>query len=944
MYPKKLIEVALPLEAINKEAAREKSIRYGHPSTLHLWWARRPLAACRAVLFSSLVDDPSEYIEDEEKQKQERVRLFQLIEQLVKWENINNEEVLDKAKLEIARSVSRNLGLEMPVGKQAIEEFLVTKVPPVLDPFAGGGSIPLEAQRLGLRAFASDLNPVSVLINKALIEIPPKFSDMPPVHPPEKKAKGDMEDMFAGKLWKGAEGLAEDVRYYGQWMRDEAEKKIGHLYPKIKIIQEILDERDDLKQQGLKVGDELNAVAWLWARTVICPNPACGKGLLLMKSFWLSRKKGKEAWLEYDNQSVDGNISFKIRKGIPSDIELIKGGTVDRRGARCLHCGAPTGLDYVRFEAKSKRMTYQLIGIVAKTSLGREYFSPIEEHVNRSKVAQPIWLPDQEIPVGLGVSIQNYGLLSFDMLFTNRQLVALNTYIELLDKTWQTINEEIKNGERPSEYADAIITYLALAISRLSDINNSLCMWENTRTQVRHLFTRQAIPIIWDFAEPNHFGNAAGDFNISLASIIRVLKNLRSYIPGSVFQEDANLIHLESDAIISTDPPYYDNIEYSSISNFFYVWLRKSLKKIYPKLFSTMLTPRSSELVASKHKFDGDQEKAKVFFENGLKTVFGNLQSFTNLLFPTTVYYAFKQTEIIADDMASTGWETMIEGLLANNYAIIGTWPLRTELSNRMRGQNSNALATSIVLVCRKRIGDAPKITRREFISRLRKSLPDAIGVLKQGNIAPVDLAQASIGPGMAIYSETDGVLEADGSLMNVRSALSLINKMLDEVYSEQEGDYDSDTRWAVSWYEQYGHDQTDFGIAETLSKAKNTSVDGLVQAGILESRAGKVRLLKRKELILGWSPEEDKRLTTWEATQYLIRALEKDGEQVAAELLAKLGTAGEPARDLAYQLYTICERKSWAQDALGYNMLVVAWPHLKELAGKTMRQQDHLL
>ncbi|HPO87569.1 MAG TPA: DUF1156 domain-containing protein [Candidatus Hydrogenedentes bacterium] len=959
-YRRKLIEVSLPLEAINKEAAREKSIRHGHPSTLHLWWARRPLAACRAVLFSSLVDDPSEYMPNEESARIERERLFRIIEDLVKWENSNNEDVLEKARLEIARSVARTLNIDAPIGKEAIREFLATKAPPVLDPFAGGGSIPLEAQRLGLRAYASDLNPVAVLINKALIEIPPKFANMPPVHPPEigeqgaesnrkgkKGKKKEVQPELWTREWKGAQGLAEDVRYYGKWMRDEAFKRVGHLYPPVTITKEMLAERADLKEQGLKAGDQLTVIAWLWARSVKCPNPACGAEMPLVKSFSLSTKKNHHTWIE---PIVEKNLAmrFVVKVGKGSTLE----GTVTRSGAQCICCNTPVPFSYIRSEGQAGRITSKLMAIVANDGSGRIYFSPDEFHAQKAIEAKPLWKPDQELQGKVKVNVPLYGLATFGDLFTPRQLNALTTFSDLVNLTRQVVYENavaVKHANA-KEYADAIATYLSFVVDWGANYWSSLTTL--AEGFIRGTFSRQALAMVWDYSEANPFSQSSGNFLNGLEWIQKALHLLPCNPDGYVKKEDAGALRFDLSVGISTDPPYYDNISYADLSDYFYVWARRSLGNIYPDLFSTVLTPKSQELVATPYRFEGNKSKAQSFFEHGLQKVFNNMSHIAHVGYPVTIYYAFKQSEnsdevvnenhevIIDDSRASTGWETMLEGLLKNGFEITGTWPVRTERESRSVGIGANALATSIVLVCRPRPENATSCSRREFLGALKKELAPALRELQQGSIAPVDLAQASIGPGMAAFSRYSAVLEADGSPMSVRTALTLINQALDEYLSEQEGEYDADTRWALSWYEQFGHNEAAYGVAETLSKAKNTSVNGLAEAGILEARGGKVRIYLRDELDTEWDPSRDKRLTAWEACQHLIHALENGGEESAAGLLAKLGSVAEPARDLAYRLYTVCERKGWAQDALGYNMLVVAWPRLKELAGRVDRQQ----
>ena len=945
-YRKKLIEVSLPLEAINKEAAREKSIRHGHPSTLHLWWARRPLAACRAVLFSSLVDDPSEYMPDEESARIERERLFDIIEDLVLWENSNNEEMLDKARSEIARAVARNLNMDMPVGKEAIREFLATKAPPVLDPFAGGGSIPLEAQRLGLRAHASDLNPVAVLINKALIEIPAKFANLPPVHPPDetpapnkrgKKGEGTMP--LFGREWKGAQGLAEDVRYYGKSMRDEAFKRIGHLYPPVTITKEMLAERPHLKEQGLKVGDQLTVIAWLWARTVKCPNPACGAQMPLVRSFALSTKKGKEAWIE---PIIEGNkVRFTMRTGS----DKIPEGTVNRNGARCICCGTSVAFNYVRDEGKASRMSEQMMAIVADAPKKRIYLAATNEHETIARSLRPAWKPETDLPEkALGFRVQLYGMTRHQDLFSNRQLLLLTTFVDLAKEIYGMILSDTPSSRSDRKYyADSVATYLAFAIDKMTTTNSAICTWQTEPTRLVAAFSRQAIPMVWDYAEANPFSDAAGDYRLGILSITEVLERLFGTVVGNVQHKDAMQID-EGDTfspMVSTDPPYYDNIGYADLSDYFYTWLRHSLIDSYPDLFKTVLVPKSQELIASPFRFDGDRAKANTFFENGLTKVFANINRIQNDDYPLTVFYAFKQSEMDSDEpgeqtnaVASTGWETMLEGLVKAGYSVTGTWPVRTELTVALKSSVS-ALASSIVLVCRPRLQSTRSVSRRDFLSALKKELAPALRELQQGSIAPVDLAQAAIGPGMAVFSRYSAVLEADGKPMSVRTALALINQALDEYLTEQEGEYDADTRWALAWFEQFGHTEGQFGVAETLSKAKNTSVSGLDEAGILEARSGKVRLYRRDELDSDWNPTQDKRPTAWEACQHLIYALDNSGEEPAAELLAKLGSAAEPARDLAYRLYTVCERKGWAQDALGYNSLVIAWPRLKELASR---------
>jgi putative DNA methylase len=932
-YKKKLIEVALPLEAINKESAREKSIRHGHPSTLHLWWARRPLAACRAVLFASLVDDPSAHPEQfpsEEDQEKERRRLFSIIEDLVKWENTTEERVLSAAREEIMKSTDNN-------------------PPPVLDPFCGGGSIPLEAQRLGLEAHGSDLNPVAVLITKALIEIPPKFANQPPVHP---RKNNQLQN------WVGARGLAEDIRYYGQWMRQEAEKRIGHLYPKVKITEAILQERPDLKDQNLKSGDELTVIAWLWARTVKCPNPACVAQMPLVRSFWISKRKAKEVWVQPIIDTLEKTINFKIRIDEGNAPE----GTVSRNGAQCIFCNHHVPLDHIRSEGKAKRMGVQMMAIVVEGKKGRVYLPPIMEHKSTADFEKPQNIPDSNLPEqALGFRVQLYGIKKHQDLFTPRQLVALTTFSDLVSKARESVIEEAQIAVFPNDdrgldeggtgaiaYADAVATYLAFLIDKQADLGNALNRWEPVAQCPRQLFGRQAIPMVWDFAEGNPLGNSSGSWSILIDNLHHSLNS-----PGFIFDRKSVGMSLQLDAtaaiskvsvpLISTDPPYYDNIGYADLSDFFYIWLRRSLKDVYPNLFSTLMVPKNQELVADPHRFGGDKEKSRKFFESGAIKAFSLMCMAQNTEFPMTVYYAFKQSEIEGigkenkvqtTTAVSTGWETMLEGLLTAGLSVTATWPTSTECRSRMRGQVSNALASSIVIVCRPRPESAPMATRREFISALKTELPEALKNLQHGNIAPVDLAQAAIGPGMSVFSRYAKVIEADGKPMTVRTALQIINQALDEYLTEQEGDMDQDTRFCVAWFEQFGLNEGPFGEADVLARAKNTSVRGLEDAGVAVSKGGKLKLLSREEYPQSWDPAKDKRLTVWECTQHLIRRLNTGGEQGAAELAGRLGSGrSEEARALAYRLYSICERKNWAKQALDYNSLVIAWPEIITLA-----------
>ncbi len=918
---KKLIEVSLPLDAINAASVKEKSIRHGHPSTLHLWWARRPLAACRAVLFASLVDDPSAHPDKfptEEAQAAERKRLFGIIERLVPWENSNNADVLKEARDEIRESCDGDL-------------------PPVLDPFAGGGSIPLEAQRLGLEAHASDLNPVAVLINKALIEIPPRFAGRPPIHP-------DQEGAAELRSWSGAQGLAEDVRYYGRWMRDEAKRRIGHLYPKVKLPPE-------------HEGAEATVIAWLWARTVRSPNPAWDRPVPLVKSFVLSKKKARVTWAEPIVDYTNRAVHFEIRTGITDDVPE---GTVNRRGGRCLATGAAMPFSHIREEACAGRMGQQLMAIVAEGDRRREYVAPSSEHAEMAGVYLPQDLPRGELAGKARGNVGAYGLSEWIDLFTNRQLMALSTFSGLVDEARELIQRDAVTaglsadltplsdaGTGAIAYAEAVAVYLAFSLSKMADRGSTICTWFSARDSTRNTFSRQAIPMSWDFAETNTLLDGTGSF---VGAVDWTAESVEGWqipeaVPGAAVQRDAQAVLKDHEGVlVSTDPPYYDNIGYADLSDFFYVWLRRCVGEIFPSICSTLLVPKGQELVATPYRFGGDKRKAEEFFETGLSQVFDQSRSVQDERFPLTLYYAFKQAETTDGGVSSTGWETMLQSLLDSGFSISGTWPMRSELSNRMLASGTNALASSIVLACRRRPESAQMATRREFLNALKSELPESLRLLREGAIAPVDMAQAAIGPGMAVFSRYARVMEASGETMRVRTALELINETLDEVAEGIDADFDYDTRWAVSWFGEYGFEEGEFGRAELLSKSRNTSVAGLAEAGIVDSGAGKVRLLRRDEMDSNWDPTTDGRFTIWEVTHHLIHRIHEQGEEAAAALLHAVGGHGESAKELAYRLYLICERKRWATEALDYNSLVTSWPELTKLAASAPATPTTLL
>ena len=1209
---RKLIEVALPLNAINAASVREKSIRHGHPSTLHLWWARRPLAAARAVIFAQVVDDPSAHpalFPTEKAQEQERERLFRIIEKLVRWENINDETVLEQAREEIRESWLRTC-IENADHPRAAELFDPDRLPAFHDPFAGGGTLPLEAQRLGLEAHASDLNPVAVLINKAMIEIPPRFTRHAPVNP---EARTEFK---RGARWngKGAQGLAEDVRYYGRWMRDEAEKRIGHLYPRVEVTAAMAEERTDIERY---VGRKLRVVAWLWARTVKSPNPAFAHvDVPLASTFMLSTKRGKEA---YAAPVVDNDeYGFAVKVGMPANPVAAKAGTKLGRGAnfRCLMSGSPIAGNYIKAEGQAGRMGSRLMTIVAEGDRARVYLPPTPEMEAVARKAVPEWKPDIEFfQQALGFRIGNYGMSKWSDLFTPRQLVALTTFSDLVDKAmervhrdcleartlslgprasrprqndksncdegkmpsipeaeasdasfsgvspsnpfhrtylphfeagavpqhicfrladslpqdlllqWEEELQRLTENDRETErrrrmeaaldrgygacwlrrpavavlvrdallhfdgkryrlhewvimpnhvhvlatpldgtslsgivhswksytakqankvlkrqgefwqkdyfdrfmrddehyqataeyihrnpvmaglcekeedwewssrdhlswergrlalatfsrasrprsqdarlaeggagaraYAEAVGVYLAFAISKLADRGSTICTWFTERDSTRNTFARQSIPMTWDYAELNTLLDGTGSFAGAITWTAESIEGLSANgapVVGAGSMADAAAQSISAHKLISTDPPYYDNVGYADLSDFFYVWLRRALRPVFPDLFATLAVPKAEELVATPHRHGGT-EHAETFFLSGMTRAMRRLAEQAHPAFPMTIYYAFKQAErrdnpgtagrnrkssASMEGSTSTGWETFLGAVIDAGFLITGTWPTRTELANRMRGTRSNALASSIVLVCRRRSLDTPTTSRREFLAALRSELPPALSDLQKSNIAPVDLAQAAIGPGMAIFTRYAQVLEADGSPMSVRAALVEINRMLDETLARQEGDLDADTRFCVAWYEQYGTGERAYGEGEVLFNAKNTSFEGLQDAGVIVGGKGKVRLTRREELASNWNPATDQRLTDWKGAQHLTHSLTAErggGVAEAARLVLAMGAdRAEKARALAYRLYSLADRKGWADEARAYNILVTSWPQIQTEAGR---------
>lgn len=919
--PKKLIEVALPLDDINVASSKEKSIRHGHPSTLHLWFARRPLAAARAILFAQMVNDPGYERHlgrgvNKERAKIERERLFNIIRDLVKWENTDNQEVLNRAREEIRRSWRETCDLNS--GQPGFDR---EKLPVFHDPFAGGGSLPLEAQRLGFEAYATDLNPVPVVLNKAMLEIPPKFRSRPPIGP---KSLAAAQERIS-ENWTGAKGLSEDVRRYGVWILNRARERLAGKYSTVKLP----------KRLG---GGNGTVLTWLWCRTVASPNPAAGGvHIPLAKSFMLSAKSGREAYVVPTVSADKRSYTFVLHEGGEPALKSTVGG----RGGLCILTDSPIPLTYIRAEGVAGRMSQRLMAVVVETPNGKAFVAAGEiDEPNFSDIASTA--PEADILHWAGcTNVVVYGMKTFQSLFNLRQQLALSTFGGLVVEAREAIQADaIKSGMKDDDlgleqggtgakaYAEAVSVYLTCAVGRAADYWNTLTSWESGGEFVAHAFTKHALPIVWDYGEINPLTNGGGTWVSALGWIARVIDLLPAYAPGHVHQMDAarSTIAIDTQTVVSTDPPYYDNVPYSNLSDFFYIWMRPCLRQVFPDIFATKQTPKADELVAS-HSLYENIDDAMRHFTDGMTLALKQIHDKANDTVPVTIYYAFKQSDTGSNGTASSGWESFLESVIKSEFVITGTWPVRTERSSRGRAIGSNALASSIVLVCRKRDKEAQTVSRRDFLRELKEVLAEALDAMIGGAegvspVAPVDLAQAVIGPGMGVFSKYAAVLEADGSPMTVHSALTLINRML----TEGVDDFDADTQFCLGWFDEKGWSEGDFGVADVLARAKGTSVQGVAAAGVVESGSGSVRLLKPNEYPSDWRPENDNNTPVWEALHQMIRALQSQGESAAGELLAGMPARADQVRNLAYRLYTLCERKGWADEARGYNELITSW------------------
>lgn len=899
-HRKKLIEVALPLEALNYACKEDKDRKTGHIRNIHKWFAPMPLPAWRAVMFASLVDDPGNDLPHEEAVIR-RQELLRILEGILPLSATHDSTALESACEILARS-----GVDLPT---------------VVDPFCGGGSTLVEAQRLGLSVLGCDLNPIPVLISRTLCLAPGAVLGKPRLS----ESNGELLDTGGGY-----EGFKKDVRYFAAKIRERAWTRVGHLYPAAPTGETVL--------------------AWRWARTVPSPDPAHASSRTpLVRDWWMSKRKGNAAWVEPAIDQSSSLLTYTVRhEGAPQGATLQAGSTT------CIFSGAPIPAAYVREQGSRGFISDDLIALVARDPATRatSFHSPTEEHREIALSACPEWQPEVELPEkALGFRVQGYGIKSFAELFSPRQLAALAEFSSLVAE----IRVEVvaaaveagmssdptplrEGGGGADAYADAVVSVLGLGVGKLAQISNKLVRWyidsRNGSGSALPTFDRQTVSMSWDYAETNPFGGSSGDWEKCVETGLRAFDLLPSKpTPARIELCDARRASelVDGKALVATDPPYYGYIGYADLSDFFYSWLRRSLSEVHPDLFKTLASPKQGELIAAPHRHGGDREVADDYFRAGFMDVFAGLASVQAPGVPITVVYAYKQQEQKAGK--ATGWEVMLRGIVEAGLSVVGTWPISAVRSTRMRGVRSNALTTAILVVCLPAGPGRQDGTRSDFRRALRAELPIALDAMTMSSIAPVDLAQATIGPGMAIFCRYARVIEADGQPMTVRAALELIGEALDEVLTEGEADLDSDTRFAATWFEAHGFDEGPFGEADTLAKARNVSVARVRDAGVLNSSAGTVRLYKRAELADNWEPEIDEIPTVWEATQHLIKLLDRAGEEAAAALLARLGPMADKARVLAYRLFAICERRGWAEEAQAYNGLVLAWPELEKLA-----------
>ena len=898
---RKLIEVALPLDEINAASKADKDRKTGTIKNLHKWFAPAPLPAWRALLFAALVDDP----DDEEK----RAYLLDVIKRLV----ANKADLPDDDTLAEARSIIK---AQFPDG-----------VPTVMDPFCGGGSTLVEAQRLGLPTLGSDLNPVPVLITRTLTELLPKVYGQQPLHPEKITAKvgkgrgrnrqtgvdlfGTNEDV----VYNGYDGLSRDVTYYAERIRERAWEQLKNYYP---------------HQPGE------TPIAWLWARTAKCPNPACGIETILTTSWWLSKKKNDLAWIEPRVAKGGARLDVVARQ---KHGQAPRSPKVGRATFACIGCGTPLGEDYIRREGVTGRLGVRMTAVVLEKDGVRTYRAPTSEDDGGLPRAldSPLaglrlegWNRDVRPPL--------YGLATWDRLFTPRQLLTLTTFADLVAQ----IDREIINDGGTKEWAKTVASVLGLAVGSAPIAWSSQVRWrqrETAHAKAEPAFARNDLPMSWDFAEAYFDSGSVGDW---LGIVINTLRGVRwaaNDASGETTKADARRVSANCGCLVATDPPYFDAICYADLSDYFYVWHRRALRDVHPDLYGTVTAPKSAELTAIPSHHGGDNEVARAYFIEGFTETFRNLRNSMADGLPMLVVYASKEQK--SGKGEETRWESILSAMLAAELEITGAWPIHMTSTTRMIGQGTNSVAAYIVMVCRPRRADAGTISLMDFTRELRRELPGAVLALQEASVLPVDLPQAVLGPGMSIFSRHKAVLDQSGQPIPVGRAMQLISTARGEILDEQQGEMDPASRFAVAWWESYGWQSGAFGIADQVVRPHGISVDDVVMAGVVESRGGQVRLLGETGLDRSWEPSKDAHPTAWEAVHHLAdRLVDGGGVQEAAALLSKLGPLKDQAQMLAYRLESIAARKGWAKDQERYNALIGSWSDMlaesARSAGKT--------
>jgi putative DNA methylase len=877
---RKLIEVALPIEAISAASRREKDKKTGTIRNVHKWFAPMPGPAWRALLFAAIVDDPDD--------EADRKKLLDLIERLVPADGgPPAPDALAEAK-------------------KLIAEVTLGDLPTVLDPFCGGGSTLVEAQRLGLPTVGSDLNPVPALITRVLTELVPKVAGRPPL-------VGDPTQL-GGIVGKPLDGFLADVWHYGELVRERVWQQIGDLYP--------------------SAAGGGTIVAWLWARTVACKNPPCRAVSPLVSSFELSRRRGSACWVEPIVKLDHSGVRFEIRSGAgqpPTPTKLGRGGNF-----RCAVCGeAAIDESYVKEEGRAGRLGLQLMAVAVDGPSGRSYVSPDlapqRPQVNASDDIGDIELADDH----RNLWCVGYGVRSVSDLFVDRQLVALSAFADAV----ASVPAEVVDAGGDLEYASSIASVLGLAVGKLAMANSTQARWRlrAVESKAEPAFSRQALPMVWDFAEVNPFGGSVGDWSQQVKAVSGGLERLPLGGVGRVSALDARFAStlLEAPGLVATDPPYFAQIGYADLSDYFYVWLRRALKDVHPDLLATIATPKGSELIAAPHRHGGDRAAASRAFVEGFTETFHALVSVTRPELPMLIVYAHRQEESEDGGLTATAWDAMLTAILDAGLRIVGTWPVHATGSSRQIGLGTNALASYVVLVCRPqlagaRVGDLPS-----FVAALRAELPSAIRRVQEAAISAIDLGQAAIGPGMAVFSRFAYVVDpATGQRMTVHRALELINMVRAEVIDDFAGALSPETRWAMTWFRDFGFGEADSGEAEKLFTTTNTSLGQLEAAGIATSSRGKIRLLRRDELPDNWDPETDTRRPEWETLQHLVKRHEEGGLEAAGALLRRVQGDADAVRELAYWIVDKCQF-SQSAEVQPFDALIVDWPKIAEVAAR---------